>query len=228
MILAITTLLASTQILVFTKTAGFRHDSIPTGIAAITKLAEKHNWKITATENPEVLINSLKESKAVVFLSTTGDILNQSQQEKFENYIKSGGGFVGIHAAADTEYDWPFYGELVGAYFKSHPQIQTAKIIINDPFHPSTSMLPPEWSRTDEWYCYRSLPPTGTKILAKLDPNSYKGHTMGDDHPITWCHTKFKGRSWYTGGGHTKESYAEPMFLEHIAGGILWAAGIKN
>lgn len=229
MLLAILTQLHPTPILVFSKTAGFRHDSIPVGIQALQSLASDHNLTITATEDANQFSpDTLKKYKAVIFLSTTGDILNPEQEQAFEAYIKQGGGFVGIHAAADTEYGWPFYGELIGAYFKSHPHIQQATINVIDRSHPSTAHLPTKWSRTDEWYCYKSLPPTTARILAKLDPTTYQGSTMGENHPIAWCQTIAKGRSWYTGGGHTKESFAEPEFRQHLIGGILWAAGIKN
>ncbi|MBL8067076.1 MAG: ThuA domain-containing protein [Armatimonadetes bacterium] len=214
-------------ILVFSKTAGYRHESIPDGIAAIQKLGKQNNFAVEATEDSSQINQSnLKNYRAVVFLSTTGDILDLTQQTDFRSYVESGGGFVGIHAAADTEYDWPWYGRLVGAWFKSHPAIQPAAVKILDAGHPSTAHLPKTWARTDEWYDYRALPET--QILAKLDPASYQGHTMGDDHPIVWCHMVGKGRSWYTGMGHTKESYADPMFQKHLLGGILWATGIKE
>ncbi|MFM9874247.1 MAG: ThuA domain-containing protein [Fimbriimonadaceae bacterium] len=227
------TLLAINQptnnILVFSKTAGFRHDSIQTGIETIQQLGKESHFTISATEDTNAFTSkNLKTYKAVIFLNTTGNILEEPQEKALETYIKQGGGFIGIHAAADTEYEWPFYGQLVGAWFKSHPAIQQATVTIINSKHPSTRSLPTKWSRTDEWYDYKALPPSTATILAKLDTTTYQNHTMGENHPIVWCQTIEKGRSWYTGMGHTKETYAEPEFRQHLTGGILWAAKIKN
>jgi cytochrome c len=163
----------------------------------------------------------------VIFLSTTGNVLNTGQQNAFENYIQDGGGFVGIHAAADTEYDWGFYGNLVGAYFKSHPAIQQATVKVADRTHPATRHLPERWVRTDEWYDYRTNPRGDVHVLATLDETTYTGENMNTnaDHPIAWCQPFEGGRSFYTGGGHTQESYGEPAFQQHLLGGIRWAAG---
>lgn len=213
------------RILVFSKTAGFRHDSIPDGIACVKELVEER-YAVDATEDSAVFTEAnLVRYKAVVFLSTTGDILDEDQQRAFEGYIRRGGGFVGIHAAADTEHTWPWYGRLVGAYFKTHPNIQDAVVRIEDATHPSTRMLPPEWKRRDEWYVYKSNPRGTVRVLANLDDTKIEGVRMDGDHPIAWYQLFEGGRSWYTGGGHTKESFAEPLFREHVRGGILWAAG---
>ncbi|WP_184808140.1 ThuA domain-containing protein [Actinophytocola algeriensis] len=221
---------ADATILVFSKTAGFRHDSIPAGIAAIQTLGEQNGFAVEATEDAAAFTaGNLSRFAAVVFLSTTGDVLNAEQQTAFENYVDGGGGYAGVHAAADTEYDWPWYGSLVGAYFQSHPQIQEATIDVTARDHPSTAPLPYQWTRTDEWYNYRSNPRANVKVLATLDESSYDpgGGAMGDDHPIMWCHAQEQGRSWYTGLGHTQESYAEPEFLASLAGGIKYAAGLE-
>ena len=177
----------------------------------------------------------------MVFLSTTGNVLDAAQQAAFERYIRAGGNFVGVHAAADTEYDWPFYGGLVGAYFKSHPivpHVQTATVRVADRRHPSTRHLPDHWVRADEWYDYRANPRGNVHVLATLDERTYRstippappgfGGQMGADHPIAWCHRYQGGRSWYTGGGHTDASYGEPAFRKHLLGGIRWAAGITK
>ena len=164
----------------------------------------------------------------VVFLSTTGDVLGAGQQQALERFVKGGGGYVGIHAASDTEHDWPWYGELVGAYFASHPEIQEATVRVLDSDHPSTSMLPAEWIRTDEWYNYRESPTGRVHVLARLDESTYDGGANGDDHPIAWCHVHNGGRAWYTGGGHTVESFDEPLFRAHILGGIEYASGAAS
>ncbi|MFG2126409.1 ThuA domain-containing protein [Streptomyces sp. NPDC048751] len=214
------------RVLVFSKTAGFRHDSIPAGIAAVRQLGERGGFTVEATEDASAFTPAnLRRYDAVVFLSTTGDVLDAVQQTAFERYIRHGGGYVGVHAAADTEYDWAFYGGVVGAYFQSHPAIQQAQINVEDRAHPATSRLPLTWERTDEWYNYRSNPRDRAHVLASLDESSYTGGTMNGDHPIAWCQNYRGGRAFYTGVGHTVESYAEPAVLDHLWGGIRWAIG---
>jgi cytochrome c len=212
--------------LVFSKTTGFRHDSIPQGIDAIAKLGAEHRFAVDSTEEAARFSDEiLARYKVVVFLNTTGDVLDAGEKAAFERYIRSGGGFVGIHSASDTEYRWPWYGRLVGAYFASHPEIQRATIRIANPNHPSTKSLAAPWERTDEWYNFGSNPRGMVQVLATLDEATYSGGTMGADHPIAWCQQIDRGRSWYTAMGHTAESYAEPLFLLHLLGGIESAAG---
>ncbi|MET9667674.1 ThuA domain-containing protein [Streptomyces sp. NPDC006475] len=214
------------RVLVFSKTAGFRHDSIATGVAALKELGKSSNITVDATEEAgQFTTSNLARYDAVAFLSTTGDVLNADQQKAFENYVATGGGYMGIHAAADTEYDWKFYGGLVGAYFASHPQIQPATVRVEDHTHPSTAHLDEAWERTDEWYNYRTNPRDQARVLATLDETTYQGGTMKGDHPIAWCQTYEGGRAFYTGGGHTKESYAEPAFKQHLLGGLRYASG---
>ncbi|MDT0566904.1 ThuA domain-containing protein [Streptomyces sp. DSM 3412] len=214
------------RVLVFSKTAGFRHDSIPEGITAVRELGAAHGFAVDATEDAGAFTaRNLGRYDAVVFLSTTGDVLNAAQQGAFERYIKRGGSYVGVHAAADTEYDWAFYGGLAGAYFQSHPAIQPATVDVEDHAHPATAGLGATWNRTDEWYNYRSNPRERAHVLASLDESSYSGGTMNGDHPIAWCQDYRGGRAFYTGGGHTKESFAEPAFRQHLLGGIRWAIG---
>ena len=217
------------QVLVFSKTAGFRHDSIPAGIAAIRELGRANGFSVTATENARAFTRRrLGRFDAVVFLSTSGDVLARHQQRAFKGYIRRGGGWAGIHSAADTEYDWPFYGRLLGAYFKQHPAIQPAVVDVTDRSTPSTRHLPARWPRTDEWYDFRSNPRGAVHVLATLDESTYSGGTMGADHPIAWCHRFKGGRAWYTAGGHTIESYTEPDFRRHLLGGILWATRLAK
>ncbi|MGW5336149.1 ThuA domain-containing protein [Streptomyces bauhiniae] len=214
------------RVLVFSKTAGFRHDSIPDGVAAVRQLGATDGLTVDATEDATAFTTrNLRRYDAVVFLSTTGDVLDPAQQRAFEGYIRQGGGYVGVHAAADTEYDWPFYGGLAGAWFDSHPAIQPATVVVEDHAHPSTAALPARWERTDEWYNYRSNPRESAHVLASLDESSYSGGTMNGDHPLAWCQSYEGGRAFYTGGGHTRESYAEPAFRAHLLGGLRWATG---
>ena len=213
------------RVLVFSKTTGYRHASIPKGKLAIQKLGKENGFEVDTTENADVFNESdLKKYAAVIFLSTTQDVLNYAQQVAFERFIQSGGGFAGIHAAADTEYDWGWYGDLCGAWFESHPEIQEASINVADNSHASTKHLPATWTRTDEWYNYKKLN-TDIKVLLKLDEKTYKGGKMNDNHPIAWYHEFDGGRSFYTGLGHTEESYSDSLFLHHILGGIQYAIG---
>ncbi|MEO3769640.1 ThuA domain-containing protein [Micromonospora sp. B9E7] len=214
------------DVLVFSKTAGFRHDAIPVGIQTIRDLGAANNFTVTATEDAAAFTTSnLNQYEAVVFLNTTGDVLNASQQTAFESYIGSGRGYVGVHAAADTEYDWPFYGNLVGAWFASHPAIQQANMKVEDRGHAATAHLPQTWTRTDEWYNYRTNARSTAHVLATLDESSYSGGGMGADHPLSWCKSYNGGRSFYTGAGHTQASYAESGFRNHLLGGIRYASG---
>ncbi|MGA5554246.1 ThuA domain-containing protein [Streptomyces lavendulocolor] len=215
------------RVLVFSRTAGFRHDSIPAGITALKELGASSNITVDATETAaQFTTSNLARYDAVVFLSTTGDVLDDAQQKAFEHYVATGGGYVGVHAAADTEYDWEFYGGLVGARFASHPHVQSATVRAEDHQHPATAHLPAAgWERTDEWYDYRTNPRGQARILATLDETTYEGGTMKGDHPIAWCRSYEGGRAFYTGGGHTAASYTEPAFRQHLLGGLRYATG---
>lgn len=214
----------SFNVLVFTKTEGYRHESIETGVEVLLEQSIAHDFNILHTEDAEVFNDNILDSfSVVVFLSTTGDILNEEQQVALETFIQKGNGFVGIHAATDTEYDWPWYNGLVGAYFSDHPPGVQEASILKIAEHHSVFHLPSSWKRTDEWYNFKSLKPTINPIL-NLDETTYEGGSMGSYHPIAWFQFYDGGRSWYTAGGHTIESFYEEDFVEHIVNGILWAA----
>ncbi|MCG5441397.1 ThuA domain-containing protein [Micromonospora sp. NIE79] len=213
-------------VLVFSKTAGFRHGSITPGIAAIQQLGAANGFTVEATEDAAQFTDAnLDRFAAVIWLSTTGDVLNAAQQAAFERYITGGGGYVGVHSASDTEYDWQWYGGLVGAYFASHPAEQNVTVKVADQAHPSTATLPQRWTRFDELYNYRTNPRGNAHVLATLDETTYTGGSMGADHPISWCQNYSGGRAWYTGLGHTDASYTEANFRQHLLGGIRTAAG---
>ncbi|MEX2251141.1 MAG: ThuA domain-containing protein [Acidimicrobiia bacterium] len=221
------TTLGPLQVLVFHKTAGFRHDSIPAGTEAITALSEEHGFVVTATDDASVFTQSrLADYEVIVFLSTTGDILDASQEQAMENFIQSGNGFVGIHSATDTEYEWAWYGDLVGAYFDGHPAPQPATVHVVEPDHPTMEGLPLEFERFDEWYNFMSLPGAGVMVLATVEETTYEGGTMDELHPITWAQEFDGGRSFYTAMGHTVESFSEPLFRTLVGNAILWAAGV--
>ncbi|WP_329091393.1 ThuA domain-containing protein [Streptosporangium sp. NBC_01469] len=218
------------KVLVFSKTSGFRHDSIPEGIAAVQKLGLENNFAVDTTEDSAQFTDAnLAQYQAVIFMSTTGDpITTPDQKAAFERYIQGGGGFAGIHAASDSGYNWEWYGKLVGAYFKSHPATQQATVLTEDLAHPSTSHLPTSWTRVDEWYDFQANPRNSVHVLQSMNQKSYTGSTQGIDHPISWCQDYDGGRSWYTGLGHTKESFAEPNFTKMLLGGIKTAAGAEK
>ena len=217
------------RILAFTRTREYRHDSIPDAVMALQALGAEHGFAVDHIEDESVFADQqLASYRAVAFLLTTGDVLGAEQQAAFERYIQAGGGYLGVHSACDTEYDWPWYGQLVGAYFKSHPPgTHTATVWVEDRSHPSTAALPERWERTDEWYDFRANPRAEVNVLARLDESTYNGGGMGSDHPIAWWHDFDGGRAWYTAGGHTTESYREPLFLRHLLGGIEYAAGVS-
>ena len=218
---------AGTRVLVFSRTKGFRHTSIPDGVAAVTALGARHGFAVESTEDAAVFSDqSLGRFAAVVFMMTTGDVLDSAQQVAFQRFIRSGRGYVGVHSASDTEYDWPWYGQLVGAYFKSHPRVQEARLDVRDRTHLSTRCLPAAWTRRDEWYDFRAAPPADAKILVTIDEKSYSGGTMGQSHPMVWYRTFDGGRTIYSEMGHTHESWKEQAYLDHLTGAILWAAGL--
>jgi cytochrome c len=219
--------------LVFSKTLMFRHASITNGIAAIRQLGAENGFHVDATEDASwFTATNLAKYKVVIFLSTSGDILNEEQQAAFKGFIEQGGGLAAIHAgvAGDvaTEGSWPWYGEALCARFTNHSAIVQATVDVEDRKHPSTAALPEHWVRTDEWYNFIASPRGQAQVLASLDETTYQGGTMGKDHPIAWCKQVGKGRIWYTALGHTEASFTEALFLKHLLGGIQEAAGIKR
>ncbi|MFK8077572.1 MAG: ThuA domain-containing protein [Granulosicoccus sp.] len=228
-LLAGTNPLDSPKVLLFSETEVFRHDSTETALLALEEIAAAANIRSErANDSTDIFTReNLADYDAVVWVMTSGDVLNASEQAAFENYIQLGGGYAGIHAASFTEYEWPWYGRLVGAYFDTHPEIQIATQIVEDGEHISTAHLGTMWTRTDEWYDYLTNPRSEVNVLLTLDENTYSGGTMGNDHPSAWYHDYNGGRSWYTGGGHTEESYSEPDFRAHLLGGLRYAAGIE-
>ena len=228
------------NVLVFSKTAGFRHDSIPAGIACLKTMAEKNGWQIACTEDSALFSDEeLTQYDVTVWLMTTGDVLDADQQDAFARFIRSGKGFVGVHSATITENEWPWFVDLVGAKFIGHPPEQKGRLIIEDRDHPSIpTTMPKEWTRVDEWYSFDRNPRGKAKVLISIDESSYDvddnqwfpgiKQRMGD-HPLVWSHEYDGGRSFQTALGHTAESYADPIFIAHLEGAIRWsAAGVKQ
>ena len=217
---------APARVLVLTRTAGFRHASIPDGVAALRALGREHGFTVDATADAGRISDpGLSGYKALVFLSTTGDVLDEAQQDALRRWVLGGGGWVGIHAAADAERGWPWYGELLGTRFTGHPPLQRGLVRPEPGTLDLAGPLPAAWRRTDEWYNFRPDPRPRVRVLATVDEGSYRGGTMGADHPIAWCHELGRGRAWYTAGGHTAASYAEPAFRAHLLAGVGYATG---
>lgn len=218
------------EVLVFTKTAGYQHESIPTAVRTLINLGVDQQFTVDTSSNADIFhIDSLSEYHVVVFLNTSGDVLNEAQQNAFQQYIRAGGGFVGVHAAADTEYDWEWYGNLVGGYFLSHPEIQPATLKRLDDQFAATAFLPDTFSRVDEWYDFKWMS-KNVKTLLSIQHSSYKGSVMDStEHAIAWYQHFDGGRSFYTGLGHTEASYtSDSLFLKHLLKGILWAGSQKE
>lgn len=222
------------SVLIFSKTAGWVHDSIPEGVEALTALVKQKGLTPVATGDASVFTDAqLSDMAAIVFVNTTGDILNDQQQLAMERYIQAGGGFMGIHSATDTEHegDWYWYRRLIGAVFKSHPNdpsnVQQAKVKVVDNTHASTKGLPREFYVVDEWYDFHSLSDQRHDLMV-VDESTYQGGTHGDYHPIAWYHEFDGGRSFYTGFGHTKQSFQDEWFVQHLSGGLDYAMGERS
>ena len=226
------------NVLVFSKTAGWHHTSVNEGITALKAMAENHHFTMEWQEDAN-LINSknLARFDVVLFLQTTGDILNDEQQKALEGFIQSGKGFVGVHSASDTEYDWPWYGKLVGRQFHIHPQIQTARLTVLDKKFPGLEYFPESSLWTEEWYEFGKELSPNLHYLLSVDETTYdpkadwgrvKGEGMGKFHPVAWYQDYDGGRSFYTALGHMGISYQNKAFVEHLYGGIYWAATGKG
>lgn len=226
------------KVLLFTKTAGWHHQSLLEGVSAMKGLARKHHFELEWHEDAQKFSDeSLQSYDAVIFLNTTGDVLNLKQQQAFINFIQGGKGFVGIHSAADTEKDWPWFTQLVGRTFKIHPHIQTARINVLNRNFPGLERMPDSFLWTDEWYDFGPENVSGLNYLITVDERTYdthadwgdvKGEGMGAFHPIAWYHNFDGGRSFYTGFGHVPAVYENPLFLDHVFAGIYWAATGKG
>ena len=216
------------KVLVFSKTLGYRHASIKHGIVAIQQLGKANNFLVDTTEDVAWFNSAkLKEYKTVIFLSPTGEFFDEDQKAAFKSFIQGGGGFVGIHAATDCLFKWDWYGRMIGAYFVNHPKVQKATLVIKDKKHPATRGLPNPWQHTDEWYNFK-FNDSKLNVLISLDEKSYSGGKNGEYHPISWYHKFEGGRVFYTGLGHTPESFtSDEYFLEHLLGGIKYALNIK-
>ncbi len=224
---------AQKKVLVFSLTRGFHHNSIKEGNQFFLELGKKQGFSVDTTTNPAKFTEeNLKKYNAVVWLSTTGDVLNPAQQADFERYIQAGGGYVGIHSATDTEYNWPWYNDLVGAYFASHPggkvsNVQKGKMVTLDKTFPASAHFPETFEKTDEFYDFKSLKKDILKFIVKVDESSYQMGRMGEFHPMAWYHEFDGGKAFYSSYGHTPETFTEPLITEHFWQGLKWAMAEK-
>jgi type 1 glutamine amidotransferase len=220
------------NVLVFTRTISFRHDSIEAGVQMLQRLGQDNGFAVQRTEDPaDFNDQGLARYDVVVWLSTDGEVMTEPGRRAFERYIRAGGGWVGIHAANASEYNWAWYGQLIGggAFFLNHPPIQSARVNVEIADHPSTMHLPRSFTVTDELYSFRANPRSSVRVLMTLDESSYAvGNLAMGDHPIAWYHEFEGGRAWYTALGHPSDWYSDPMFTRHVLGGLQWAASVVH
>jgi type 1 glutamine amidotransferase len=224
---------------VFSKTAGWHHESILEGVTAVRELGKQHHFEVFWSEDPKRIFTDeiIAKHKVVIFLNTTGDALNDEQQAVFERFIRRGGGYVGVHSAADTEYQWPWYTKMLGHMFRVHPAIQTAMVNVENRDFPGMERFASRFLTTEEWYEYDASRSPGLKYLLSVDESTYEPTAQRRKeaatfplHPISWYHLYDGGRAFYTGLGHLPATYSDQQFLHHLYGGIYWAAtgkGIK-
>ncbi len=217
------------RVLVFSHSTGYRHASIEPGVAALKALGDRRGMTVVASEDPAIFDgDGLKGFDAIVLLSNSTKPDDPSSEwwvgdrrETLQAFVRGGGGIVGIHAAADSHYHWPWFGRMIGAWFTSHPEgIPAGEVTVTDPAHPATRGLASPERRSDEWYYFQDHDPT-TDVLATLDPASI-GEADVNPNPAAWSHEFEGGRVFYTAMGHTAESFSEPWFLKHLEGGLDW------
>ncbi|MCF2518766.1 ThuA domain-containing protein [Dyadobacter sp. CY351] len=214
------------KVLIFSKTLRYYHESTPNGIQAIMKLGKANGFDVDTTKDAGFFTDkTLKKYAAIIWLSTTGDVLNATQQEAFERYIRAGGGYVGIHSASASEKEWPWFGRLTGAVFVSHPPDPVPGVVqVTNRKDPSTAHLPERWAWKDEWYNFNKRV-SNVEVLFLADEKTFEGGTEGEYHPLAWKHAFDGGRAFYTALGHLATAYDDPLFQQHILGGIQYAIG---
>jgi type 1 glutamine amidotransferase len=222
----------SKNVLVYSGSTGYRHQSIPTGIEALKAVAAREGFAVDTSEDPNVFASErLKQYAVIVFLSSTTEPKNAAtewltgkRRGALQEFVRAGKGIVAIHAAADSHYHWPWYVQMIGGSFERHPRGTPAGVLtVTDPAHPATRQLSETIPHTDEWYYYKDFDPR-VRVLLTVDPASI-GESDVNPNPIAWAHEFDGGRVFYTGLGHTAETYNAEFFQKHIAGALRWAAG---
>ena len=210
-----------TRVLLFTRTTDYRHASIEHGAEVLTELVRAELHEVDHTEDPAAFTTeNLARYGLVVWLSTSGEVLDGEQRDAFAAWVRGGGRFAGIHCAAASEYTWPEFELLLGAWFTDHPDPQPGVVHRTGAPHPSTDPLPDPWAWDDEWYNFRHRPGPDRTVLLTVDEGTYDGGTMGADHPIAWHGPYGAGHTWYTALGHHPEHYDDPLLRAHLLGGL--------
>ncbi|HEV8247185.1 MAG TPA: ThuA domain-containing protein [Polyangiaceae bacterium] len=214
----------SLDVLLFTRTTGFRHASLQPAVDALEALSRQEHWTITHSEDSTSFSHErLTRHHVVLLLNTTGNLWDAAQRAALEAFVGRGGGVVAVHAPAVIDFDWPWYERLIGTRFAGHPEPQRGIVVIEEADHPAMRDLPQRWEVNEEWYNFHENPRPRVKVLASVDERSYEGGKMGD-HPIVWCHDDLGGRVLYTGLGHDSAAYSDPLFMSHLARAVGWAA----
>jgi type 1 glutamine amidotransferase len=212
------------RVLMITTTAAFRHDSIPTAQQVMTDLAARSGeFTITVTEDLSTISEPrLAQTHVLMFALTTGELpLSDVQKSAIVAFVNNGGGFIGIHSATDTLYQWPDYGRIVGAYFKEHPWTQEAAVTVEDRSHPITASLGPSFRLLEEYYTFQQNPRASVHVLLSLDAASVGAQ---GDYPLAWTQTIGGGRSYYNALGHFESTWRDAGFQNQIRNAIRWAA----
>jgi uncharacterized protein len=224
---------APAKVLIYSGSTGFRHDSIPAADEAISAIAKKLGYAADVSEDPAVFTKeSLAQYRAIVFVSNTTDPKKPESEwftgehrDALVGFLADGKGVVGVHAAADSHYGWGWYGQMIGGYFERHPKgTPTATLTVTDAArHPATAKLPKTITRSDEWYYYKDFDPL-MHVLITVDPKSIgpSGESDVNPNPNTWYHSFGGGRVFYTGLGHTADSYREPYLVDLLTGALRW------
>lgn len=220
------------HILIYTRNGeGYVHENIGASVAALEKICTEEGYATEVSEVPGVFTpENLERFDAIIFTNTNNEGFDtDGQREAFQEYIRKGGGFMAIHSASGSEREWPWYWALVGGKFLRHPAYQEFDVLVTDTTHLSTSHLPRRWRVSDECYFSNQLNPD-IHVLLSVDLTTiedegkleYPGETFGQQFPLCWCHTFDGGREWYTALGHDSAFYSDPLFVEHLRGGLLW------
>ena len=212
-------------IFLYTHTTNYPHESIPDAVRAFRYIGQTNGFTVLHSEDPATFReNLIRDVDVIAFVNNSGEVLDIQGKAILQQFVRAGGGFVGVHGAAATLERWPWYVNLIGATFKSHPPVQSAVVHTVDRLHPATAHFPDQWNWTDEWYNFESLP-VDARVLLTVDELTYEGGEHGRFHPISWCRQFEGGRVFYMGIGHRSEAFRDTSIMKHLLGGIRFAAG---
>src|SRR5262245_45768764 len=216
------------RVTMLTATAGFRHDSIAVARETMTTLAARSGgaFAVSAADDVTSMTPALLSSTDVLmFALTSGELpFSATQKDAIVSFVNNGGGFIGVHSATDTLYDWPDYGRIVGAYFKEHPWTREATIMVEDRAHPIHAGLPATLRLNEEYYTFRQNPRPSVHVMLSLDAGSVGAD---GDYPLAWTQAIGRGRSYYNALGHFDATWRDSAFQSQITNAIRWVAN-KN